>query len=632
MIKAIVVGVLVAVAMGVAAAQPADVPALIKLVETQPADLDRSAWKEKRRDAAKKLAQSKDKRAVPVLIKLADSETFDIIGEIAIEGLGTLNDQSAVPVLQKIANDGSRDKAQRDLAKKALGRLRAPLTGGDGGGTTTTTGGGTTTTNGGGTTTTTGGGTTTTTGGGTTTTTGGGTTARPPRPPATGGGTTTTTGDTVATGGGKGDVVDGGGSVGGGLLDGGNKPSAELPELPSLPDDTLAAWERMTFVLGTAQLAYDTVRERSSFDFDVAGLYAKRVERERMAYGWDAGAHVIAGYINPDGRAQVRGAQTNITGNAEARFYTGNVYGVGKAALGIQISYFNAKDDDDPAEDDSDKRLTADVQVALGGGYGRLLDVGGAIRVRRLSRTLDAARALGKPIDAATAKKLQLTWWALRGERSSWRALVATVAILREAGILLVEPDAGLSYEILTVLRDSQLFQRPSGLDAQLVFGEGYLIRPDEGMGIIAPSGEEGRVEQALVSVGYGTQLADDKLEIAGRGYARLRLFAPEDQPSPWALGAVASMRKFQYGDHGDPLGAFDLLGELRVSDDDPLDPDANSDLGLRLSGQLGFTWWLNQASGIRLAATAAADGGELFIGAQLSATYGFLDATFAGF
>src|SRR5262245_25284915 len=104
-------------------AQPSDVPGLIKLVETQPPDMDKSAWREKRRDAARKLAASKDKRAVPVMIKLAETELYDIIGEIAIEALGNLGDASAVPVLQKIANDSSREKPQRDLAKKALAKL-----------------------------------------------------------------------------------------------------------------------------------------------------------------------------------------------------------------------------------------------------------------------------------------------------------------------------------------------------------------------------------------------------------------------------------------------------------------------------------------------------------------------------
>ncbi|MBA3820781.1 MAG: HEAT repeat domain-containing protein, partial [Deltaproteobacteria bacterium] len=115
-----------------ALAQSGDVAAQIKLIDQQPGDMDRAAWKEKRREAARKLVQSRDKKAVPTLIKLAETETFDIIGEIAIEGLGTMGDPAAAPVLQKIANDPARDKAQRDLARKALARL--PTGGGATGG------------------------------------------------------------------------------------------------------------------------------------------------------------------------------------------------------------------------------------------------------------------------------------------------------------------------------------------------------------------------------------------------------------------------------------------------------------------------------------------------------------------
>src|SRR3954447_2739746 len=113
----------------VAHAQGVDVAAQVKLIENQPPDMDRPAWKEKRREAAKKLAASKDKKAVPELIKLADSETFDIIGEIAIEGLGNLGDPSAVPTLQKIVADPARDPHQKDLAKRALAKLGAPAGG-----------------------------------------------------------------------------------------------------------------------------------------------------------------------------------------------------------------------------------------------------------------------------------------------------------------------------------------------------------------------------------------------------------------------------------------------------------------------------------------------------------------------
>ncbi|HEY6177954.1 MAG TPA: hypothetical protein VIX73_26045, partial [Kofleriaceae bacterium] len=229
--------------------------------------------------------------------------------------------------------------------------------------------------------------------------------------------------------------------------------------------------------------------------------------------------------------------------------------------------------------------------------------------------------ALGRPIDPATSRRLQLTWWALRGERSTYRALVATVALLRDAGVLLGEPDAGLSYEILNVLRDSQLTLRPSGLDVQVLFGEGYLQRPDQPV-----SNEAGRVEQLLAAASYGAQLDDDQLELSGTAYGRLRLFAPDNQPSPWAIGAIARARRFTYSEHGDPIGVFDLSGELQISNDDLM----NSQLGQRLTGQLGFTWWLNPASGFRLAASLGEDRGAIVFGAQLTATYGLLDGTFA--
>ncbi len=619
----------------VAHAEAADIAALTAVIEKQPPDLDRSAWKEKRRDAARKLGQSKDRRAVPELVHLVETETFDIIGEIAMEGLGNLGDPAAVPALQKVANDTTRDKATRELAKKTLGKLGAAPTNGP----TATPG--------------------PTTGPGPTVVpvptptphpTGGPTkpTSAPvakPTPPPTPTPTPTPTPDhegldadrppveagTDATieGPGRGDAA-GATTLGGGLL--GDRPAVVMPAGPVLPDDTLAAYDRLTFAGGTASLGYDSVRKRSAFDADVTGSWAHRVERQRMAYGWTTGAHVVAGYLNPEARAVARGLQLNLTGTGEIRFYGGSLYGIGKAAVSAQVNYLANIDDDNPDQDVKDTRLNADVQVALGGGYGRVLDVGGAIRVRRLVRTLDAARALGKPIDAATARRLQLAWWAVRGHRSQYDALTATVAILREAGVLLGEPDAGLAFELINVLRDSQLFLRPSGFDAQVVIGEGYLRRPPHPDGQSPPAGEEGRVEQLLASAAYGKQLADDTLEVSGGAHARLRLFAPSNppQPSPWAIGVGGRVRRFSYGSHGDPYGALDVTLDLQLSDDDPLNV-MNQKVGLRVAGELGYTYWLNQASGIRLAASVAEDGGEVFFGAKLSATYGLLDGTFAG-
>ena len=639
-------------------AQQADVPALIKLIENQPSDMDRSTWKEKRREAARKLGQSTDKRAVPTLMNLADTETFDIIGDIAIEGLGNLKDQAAVPVLQRIVNDVSRDKSSRELARKALAKLGAPDTppagGGSGSATGGATGGGAT---GGGAT---GGGTTATggkTGGGATTTaggkTGGGATATGGGATGTAGGTTAgggaTGGTTGATSGGAatagggasggetgGSAVGGGGEVGGSI--GGGKATTDVEGQPELGDDVIAAYDRLTFVVGTAGLSYDTVSKRMDFALDASGRYQRGVDTEGRAWKLDIGAELVGGMINPEGRGVTRGVLFNAHGNGEGRFYAGNLYGIGKAAVALGLQYTDYVDANDPGNDLKDAAFNADLQVAIGGGYGRVVDVGSQIRVHRLSRLLDDSRALGKPIDAATSKKLQLMWWALRGERSSFRSLIATVAILREVGVLLGEPNAALTYEILTVLRDTQLYMRPSGLDLQLVISEGYLQREQNmGGGGCDTSGGTGqaqitcgRMEQIIASAGYGAQMDDDKMQIYGQGYARYRLFADNGQPSPWALGATAHLVRYTYGEHGDPFGAMDLRGTVAFSSDNIPNADPPSDKSLRLEGELGFTYWVNQASGLRLAAQFVEDSGAFYFGAKLEAAYGLLDGMFA--
>ena len=605
--------VALALTSSAAHAQPVDVPALQKLIDNQPAGEDRSAWKEKRREAARKLGQSKDKRAVPILLKLAETETFDIIGDIAIEGLGNLGDASAVPVLTKISNDGTRDKATREIAKKALAKLPS-------GGATPPPDKGTPPPDKG---------------------------TPPPdkgtpppdkgTPPPDKGtepdGGTTTEPDGGAVGGSPVGGDTGGGSP---IFGGGASPKTdEIPAGPALPEDALAATDRLTIAAGTAALSYDTVRKRPAFDADVAGRYEKRIEREQMAWGFDLGGHLVGGFVNPEASPQNRGVQVTIDGGGEVRFYKNQLYGVGKAAAGLQLNYVSIKSDN-PDDTVKDTRTYADLQIALGVGYGRVVDVGSAIRVRRLARTLDAARALGKQIDPATARKLQMAWWGLRGERSLYRAMVATVAILREAGILLGEPDAGLSYEILTVLRDNQLSLRPSGLDVQVAFGEGYLLRPEPFMDDPTVN-ERGRVEQLLLSAGYGKQIADDKAEISGTAFGRMRLFADSEnpdgaiaQPAPWAFGATARLRRFAYGEHGDALGALDLSGTVLASSDGCTGMDCEATRGLRVAGEIGFTLFMNQASGIRLAGNVAQDSGELFVGGTLTATYGFLDGAFA--
>ena len=72
--------------------------------------------------------------------------------------------------------------------------------------------------------------------------------------------------------------------------------------------------------------------------------------------------------------------------------------------------------------------------------------------------------------------------------------------------------------------------------------------------------------------------------------------------------------------------GTIDVSAELQLSSDGAM----TSQTGQRITGQLGFTWWLSPASGFRLAASLTEDRGAVVFGAQLSGSYGLLDGTFA--
>lgn len=590
--------VVVVAAPGAARAQE-DVGALIAIIEKQPEGMERAAWKEKRRDAARKLGASGDRRAVPVLIRLAEGESFDIVGEIAIDGLGKLGDASAVPALERIAADASRDRAQRDLARKSLAKLGGPRPAPTPPGPAPTP----------------------------PTTTPGGPKSAPtpavpaPVPPMP------VPDDRVAQ-------PDDGTVLGVGDLGSEPRPrgvdgDAELPPAaPAWGDDVLGASESLTFAVGAASLGYDTLRDRSTFNLDAESHYARRLERDRSAWGITGDADVIAGLFNPaddvNGNASSRALIVDLAGGAEYRAYGGGgIYGVGQAALAGRLHYLSYTPSDPTNPPTKDVRSAVDLGVAIGGGHGRVLDTGARMRAQQLARVLERARALGRPIDDALARRLQATWWSLRRDRTAYRQLTATVAILREAGVLLGEPDAGTTYELLAVLRDPSFDGRPDGVDAQILVGESYLMRDVRYDDDADP--DEGRFEMALVRVRAARQLSLASDAVATLD-ARYRILAPEDETAPWQATLGARWRRFAHGDHGDLLGALDAGAVLLASDDDRDD----TDLGLRLAGEVGWTWSLDRASSVRVAGTAAVESKELFFGASLSAAYGFLDGTFA--
>jgi hypothetical protein len=183
--------------------------------------------------------------------------------------------------------------------------------------------------------------------------------------------------------------------------------------------------------------------------------------------------------------------------------------------------------------------------------------------------------------------------------------------------VLLGEPDAGTSYKILRILEDGQLNYRPSGFDVSLGVAETYLTRDDD-QGLA-----DGRFESALVRGRYGRQNRDGTLEIIGEGAARYRF----GDTNPAAVTASAAWRSYFYAKAFDPIGALEIAGEVGWADDDV----AATTAGRTISARVGWLWAHSRASRFRVSGTAALISGELFIGASLEATYGFLDTGFVG-
>jgi hypothetical protein len=402
-----------------------------------------------------------------------------------------------------------------------------------------------------------------------------------------------------------------------------------VPVGPSFPEDLLGAVDRLTFALGGARLEYDTVRKEPTVDGDVRLGWERIRDHERSATRLNIDASAVAGVTDYEGPGEsARYALMVASGTGEGRFYLEGapLYGVAAAGLGGSVESVKinlAGTDMDFAE----VFFGLDVGLAIGGGFGRVLEVGEAIRIRRLEAMLRRARALGRPITPDLAERLMAAWWALRGEQGAHRRLTATVAILREAGVLLGEPDASLTYQILQILLDGQLQRRPSGLDVQLGVAENYLIRDDT-----LPV-EDGRIESLFANARFGRQTESGEYEIVGLATARYRILPEEDggggvpDPTPWAVLGQVTWRNYFYNTWSDPIGALELGVEAGAS----TDGFEMSDTASRLGGSIGWLFVPNRASQLRVAGMGRVESGELVVGAVFEARYGFLDAVFDG-
>lgn len=386
-------------------------------------------------------------------------------------------------------------------------------------------------------------------------------------------------------------------------------------------DDMLAASDSLTLAVGDAHLDWDSVTKAASLDGQAGARYLRIRERKGLALRYEGRGDVLAGMVEYDAdETRSRIVSLNFAGSAQARMYTaaGTWFGLGSGTALLNYDHIKVKRGGPMP---SENFLAADLGVALGGGYGRILDIGERLRIRRLEAVLQHRKMLGRPITADLAERVMRAWWKLRSEVGYHDRLVATVAILREAGVLLGEPDASASYALLQVLQDGQLNHRLSGLQVYLALGENFLMRDDD-LGL-----EEGRVESVFSRASYGRQnlAADSELRIDA--FARYRILADDTEPTPWAAEVRSHWRSFRYGPNSDPIGALDIGASAGLSTDGF---DA-SEKATRMAGSVGWLWMPSRATRFRLAGELRYESTEIFLGVAFEGTYGFIDSGFVG-
>jgi hypothetical protein len=380
-------------------------------------------------------------------------------------------------------------------------------------------------------------------------------------------------------------------------------------------------------------LSWDTAVKQPQWTGAAALRYHRGLEQPKLGYSFDASAVLAGGAQDRNGDLSGTGSYAIVgsaVGETELRYYLGGVSGVFLHAAGdLGLGGSAITVESTLGANLKEFIPSIDAGLALGVGYGRTLDVGARLRVQRIERVLRRARLLGRPVNAEVANRLQTAWWDARDELGYRRALVATLQILKEAGVLLTEPDPTATYAILRVLEDGQLDGRLDGWDlrvgvAELLAGRDNVVGDDQ---------FDFHREEALVARGtFGKQLPGALAEIVAQLRAVYRLDAGSDQyPGYWAAEADLAWRHFFYGDAWDPRGALER-GVPRRAGDRNTNDGAGDDVGASraLIVRAGYLIAFTRSSRLAATTTVRFEGKDVFVGVGLSGTWALADASYA--
>ena len=546
---------------------------MLRLVERRPQQMDQQTWKAQRREAVRELGRLRTRRAVPALLAIVARERFDVVLEYAITALGEIRDPRAVGPLQRLRQDKALDAYVREAAARALRRIGAspavkPVKPRDTGRRP----------------------------------------VRPPRPPPKNGGSQPAPPD------GK-PAVTPPVRRAVGLTDP-EQVFGALPALGPAPPPGLLmrsiSWE---LVAGAADVRWDSADQGTRAGLSAAGRFRLQQERQRLGLTVAAGAGLGLRVDNPGNGDAVWSMNHDLTVTPEVRLYPfggrlSGLFGQLTASAGYGLVHASGE----PATADTRLAAAGNLSVAAGPGFGRVLDAGPRLRLRRLLRVLREAGLVTMAVPRKIRAQLIHAWYALRNHQGSHARLGHTLAILTRAGLLNALSDPSTTYRLVRVLDDPQLEQRQEGPLVRLGFGYARTLIKD------APDSNNAFLYSAAE---YHRQLGELH---AFDGQLRF-FYQTIGDPDFYGVSYAATYRYFLYSSALDPLGSISagLSGGLS---NQPGGVFADR-VGYRFVARGAYTHHFNRGSAVTASLAAGVDTGNPLLLFNLELRWGLWRGSF---
>lgn len=539
----------------------------IELLRARPTGMDEAEWRKKRREVAAELGESRSKKSVDALIEIVETERFDAVLSIAIQGLAKQGDPRAIPALQSVYRDRSLDTFIREEAAKAIialgGRPQedARLVGG---------------------------------------------TAGP-----TGGGTVALEGPQLGTMGAA-SVAD-------------DDEIVSLEEDKKLPENLRARDWQLAFVLGSLDLSVNTLVTQQPLMADAGvGALAAYVD-ERHRWGWTARGNLGVRIRNGDNTSTPSAAggddgdvlfiHQDLRGVGEAHVYFGktDVHAFAEVGLSQRVTHLGIEDIEGGSNEETltDTRFAMDVIPAAGLGWGRFLNAGGDLMVDAIVAALEAENILAKPLDDAARAAIQDAVFRRSNSWSAYPRLAATLSVLETGGFLARPPGPRLVHRLRSILEDPSYAERMRGIRVRAGFLYGAPIAQNDffrrgGDAVGAPfvqfdAGFQLDLErQVTADARFWYDVIGDQgfTSDAGATYTRFLHTRYDDYAGKWFAGVRGGASRRTYPD---------------------LPDDLDIGLGFRAIGLAGYAYGFRRGSEIAVAANAGVDSGAFIAGAGLA-------------